>query len=367
MINYNSVEEILSAGITNMEVIRNNTKQDDSTDTITGVDWFIFNGTVASNIYANGNSWIGFGSFSEQLKVNRRDGAMWSLYREEGTLFDYYKFLKIRWKGYSQYNQTSSSYAVEYDVILWDTGDISLHMVSIPTSNNTGTYSLTAGSTYTYTVSTSNPDVTFIKTDNGFTVSNSIIELKPLPTRRYLIRTNDTLYTITDGILSALSATELTSNTFLTYGLPKLTQEVVSNCESNSEVLIWYENTDNFTPTGIIIKGTPPLPQNVGASINVGTNNVLSLVETYCSNDVLLTASHDGTNKYYYNRDTKEWVLADSDTVGMTSEMLAKLTASEWGNLPHNGDQSTCYIYASLPTVDSYCKTVYYKIAERAT
>lgn len=102
--NYNSIEEILSAGTTNMTVIRNDSKQDDGTDSITGVPWFTYNGTVASTIYASGNSWLGFGSTSEHLKVNRRDGAMYYLYREEGTLYGYYNFLKIRWAGYSYYN-----------------------------------------------------------------------------------------------------------------------------------------------------------------------------------------------------------------------------------------------------------------------
>ena len=131
--NYNSIEEILSAGTTNMTVIRNNTKQDNGTDSLTGIDWFTFKEVIASTIYVNGNSWIGFGSSSGHLKVNHRDGALYSLYREEGTLYNYYKFLKIRWKGYSSYYTTSSLYAIEYDVILWDTGDISLHMISIPT------------------------------------------------------------------------------------------------------------------------------------------------------------------------------------------------------------------------------------------
>ena len=132
--NYNSIQEILSADINNMQVIRNNSKQDDGTDSITGVSWFSYNGNTVSTIYANGNSYIGFGSSNEHLKVNRLDSAMWYLYREEGTLYNYYKFLKIRWDGYTSYYQTSASYRITYDVILWDTGDISLHMVTIPSS-----------------------------------------------------------------------------------------------------------------------------------------------------------------------------------------------------------------------------------------
>ena len=68
-----------------MTTHRNNVKNDDSTITISGVDWFKFNGVTASNIYASGNHWIGIGTNSEQLKVCRRDGAMYSLYSQEGV------------------------------------------------------------------------------------------------------------------------------------------------------------------------------------------------------------------------------------------------------------------------------------------
>ena len=102
--NYNSVEEILSAETANMTVIRDNSKNDDGTDTVTGVSWFNFKGKVASTIYVSGNSWLGFGASSEHLKVNRRDGAMYYLYREEGTLYNHYRFLKIRFSGYTSYS-----------------------------------------------------------------------------------------------------------------------------------------------------------------------------------------------------------------------------------------------------------------------
>ena len=62
--NYNSIQEIFDAGITNMEVIRNNSKNDDGVDTLAGVDWFTFNGKVSSNIYVSGNMFLGFGTNS---------------------------------------------------------------------------------------------------------------------------------------------------------------------------------------------------------------------------------------------------------------------------------------------------------------
>ena len=94
--NYNSIQSILDAGTTNMTAIRDNIRNDDGTDTLTGVDWFKFNGVVASTIYVSGNTWFGFGANTNQLNLNRRDTVVLYEYREEGTLFELYRFLKIR-------------------------------------------------------------------------------------------------------------------------------------------------------------------------------------------------------------------------------------------------------------------------------
>jgi hypothetical protein len=294
--NYNSINEILSSGITNMTVLRNNSKQDDGVDTITGVSWFTYNGTVVNKVYASGNSFIGFGASSEHLKVNRIDGALYSLYREEGTLYDHYKFLKIRWKGYSYYSSTSSSYLLEYDVILWDTGDISLHMINIPTSNNGGTYTLMADKTYNYNVSTSKMDITFKKTDSGFEVVNSIIELALPYNKRYLIRSGSNYYTIKNNTLSKLEVTNLTANIFLNKGiinkLPTITSSLISNL-ANPEILYWNDGNVSLE-NGLIISGTPPLPQIVYCdSQDISNYSGIEKILTSSSNDVLFTISFD--------------------------------------------------------------------------
>lgn len=82
-------------------------------------------------IYAHGDSYWGIGSDATHLKVDNRDIRMRSLYREEGTLYSYYRFLKIRWEGWSHYNASGSDYQLKYDLLFWDTGDISLHMISV--------------------------------------------------------------------------------------------------------------------------------------------------------------------------------------------------------------------------------------------
>lgn len=157
MANFNSLEELLNT-TAGMTVLRNNVKQDDGVDTVVGVDWFKFNDNVASTIYVSGNSWIGFGISAAQLRVCDRNGAMYYLYRQEGTI-GHIRFLKLRWKGYSYYNSISSTYGLEYEVFLFNTGDIYLNLIDVPNSASyMGTSQLVCGAnTYPYTVALNTP------------------------------------------------------------------------------------------------------------------------------------------------------------------------------------------------------------------
>lgn len=357
--NYNSVEEILAAGTTNMIVLRNNTKNDDNVDTITGVDWFTFNGTVATNIYASGNSFIGFGSNSEHLKVNRRDGAMWSLYREEGTLYSYFKFLKIRWFGYSSSGYSSSKYNLCYDIILWDTGDISLHMINIPTSYNKGTYSLVASSTYSYTVSTTSPDVTFTKTDSGFTVSKSIIQLELPFERRYLIRSGTTYYTVINNALSEVNVTDLTSDVFLTSGMEDIPSINLWSELSNPEILYWTDKELGKPKEGLVATGTPTLPRLIRYQPQDMTSyTTIEKAEVFNAKDALFTITFDGgqTWKYYSNN---TWINATTESEGMAATDIKNITSAQWAEITgYTAFQFRC----ALLTLESQAGDIYTKL-----
>lgn len=133
---------------TGMTAIVSNTKHDDDVINVTGVDWFTYAGKTASTIYVSGNNFIGFGQNAEQLKIWRRDGAIYYVYRQEGTLTSGKRFLKIRVEGYVYYSSTSSSYALKYEVFLIEGQTLFINVVQRPTSNSyTGTSSITDGKT----------------------------------------------------------------------------------------------------------------------------------------------------------------------------------------------------------------------------
>lgn len=131
-----------------MTAVVNNTKHDDDVVSVTGVDWFTYAGKTASTIYVSGNNFIGFGQNAEQLKIWRRDGAIYYIYRQEGTLTSGKRFLKIRVEGYVYYSSTSSSYALKYEVFLIEGQTLFINVIQIPTSSSyTGTSSITDGKT----------------------------------------------------------------------------------------------------------------------------------------------------------------------------------------------------------------------------
>jgi len=181
MANYANLQAAIDAGITNMTAKRNNSKNDDNTDTIaTGITWFYFNSVQVTNLYVSGNSWIGFGASSEHLKVNRRDAAVWYEYTETGTIGTY-KFLKLRWVGYSAYSATSDANLQQYDVFLLDNGQIYLNWFDVPTSYFDGTRALVCGSVTTTFAATSGTacEYTFTPTDAAIGTGWSVASGRP--------------------------------------------------------------------------------------------------------------------------------------------------------------------------------------------
>lgn len=179
MADYMTLQAAIDAGIENMTALRSNSKNDDGTSVYaTGIDWFFFNGVVVSQIYPSGNSWLGFGTSSEQLRVNRRDCAVYREYTETGTIGTN-RFFKFRWAGvsyYSSYNPDSAYDGQQYDVFLIDNGQIFLNFYHVPQQTGGGTNSLTCGSeNVTFTITAGEPcEYTFAPSDpatgKGWTV-----------------------------------------------------------------------------------------------------------------------------------------------------------------------------------------------------
>lgn len=244
MADYFSISELLQS-TDNMTYIRNNVGNDSGTDTIPGVSWFTYNSVTAENIYVNGNSWMGIGTNGEQVKVHRRDAKSWTVRREEGTIYNHYRFLRVHWEGYSQYSMTSADVKLVWDLLLLDTGDIVLHVETIPTNPSyLGECTLVTGSGNIAFTPTAEGIVTFLHQDDtgkAFVLSQNLPVLLDPYNRRYLITdANDDLYTIEEGALLKLNETELTAEVFETYGVQDIPDGALILTLTDPTILYWH-------------------------------------------------------------------------------------------------------------------------------
>ena len=192
---YDSVGAMMNT-TENMEHLVINTRHDDDVMQFAGADWFNFNGTPISNIFVSGNSFIGLGTNAEHLLVCRRDAAMYDFYREEGSLFGAYRFLKIRWEGYAQYNNTSEDVRLVYEWFFFETGDMFLNIIKAPNAAGyLGSNRINGGMNIDFTiVVTQQQYISFYhKDDKGklFDIEYSIIDLAPPFERKYLLSDKD--------------------------------------------------------------------------------------------------------------------------------------------------------------------------------
>ena len=286
---------------------------DDSTYSITGLSSFIFNGTTASTIYVSSNHWIGFGTTSEQLKICRRDGCSTAIYYQRIELADEMEVLKIRFEGYTVYNNRITSNRLIFEVFLISNNDMFLNVITTPTSGNSGTSELVCNSTTTsLNLNVGSADgamVSFYHLDDAGKTWDIVYELykqtgatQPL----YLLRLEDTFYTVTDGEMVALELSEPSAVAFLEYGFEELPTAELLTPLANPQFYLW-ESGEDTTPIKAVLKAYP-YPQVLSCVADMSHITILSIK--------LLTAEYSGDVRVQYSVDdgvsyTEEIAIAD--------------------------------------------------------
>lgn len=336
---YSSLNDILN-DTTNWTQIVNNTKHDDDTVSITGISWFKFNNVVANTIYANGNGWLGFGSSSEQLKVNRRDQAMWNLWRQEGTLYNKYNFLRIRWDGYGHYSTQAANAKLTYDVILLDTGHIYLSIVTYPTSYGDGSNSLTASTTISFTPATSlqwtfesqNEDNTVYVGTQGLNAPRVIKYVFSDETGKIYIYQNGSF---TD---TGLTEQDLTASFIEANGNDTIPEEDILNL-TKPKIYKWVDVGSNQFKVKL---SATPYPQTiVSEAINLEdstTTGIESIIAVCEGTPVFAISVDNGSTWKMWNDTTSQWVTLSQSDTGMSNAVMSDITASAWASLIINAN-----------------------------
>ena len=331
MANYESWEELVRADASGFSQWVNDTKYDDNSKSLSfgSEAWLYYKNTLLSTICANGNSWIGLNSTNEDLKVNRRDAAMYNLWSEiKGSLRNKHEFYRLRWDGYSNYKYTSSDYRLTYDLIIFDTGDILLSMVNIPTSNYDGTFSLD-GVTYTKPT-VENPYVTFYaQSDGTYMAKNELPQGDYLYTKKYLIRDGATYYNVVDGALNEITVADLTAQVFTDSGMDNVPSGDLLTSLTEPEVLMWCDDDTADISVSATVTATP-FPQSVERAITVVHESITGIENATATVEGLpvFSCSFDGGTTYEAHNGT-DWVTVDSSG-GMSKEQLEAISTDQW-------------------------------------
>lgn len=335
MADYFSIKEVLS-GTDNMTYIRNNSGNDSGTDTVPGVSWFTYKSVAAENIYANGNSWMGIGTNAEQVKVHRRDAMSWTIRREEGTLYNYYKFLRVRWEGYSQYNLKTDDVKLVWDLLLLDTGDIVLSFESVPTNTSyLGECTLVTVSGNIAFTPAAGETISFLhqdETGTAFVLSTDLPLLLDPYNRRYLISdASGKLYTVEENALLKLNETELTSEVFETYGVQDIPDGSLLLTLNDPTILYWHDSQNRFPPFTVSFSGVPK-PQTIySENIDMSDATIIGIekVTADADDNALFAVSFDaGETWWAYSGGT--WAQLSEEQSGMTKPQPDRKQSCGW-------------------------------------
>lgn len=163
---------------------------------------------------------------------------------------------------------------------------------------------------------------------------------------KYLVRDNETIYTITDNALIEVVG-ELNADLFINNGVDTIPNGDLIKNLTRPEVLCWSNKTEVQTLKATV-KGIPKSPQSIisekidlmGSGIK-GINSVI----VDCKGDVVFTISFDNkaTWKFF---DGTAWQVAETEINGMNKEQFEAITESQYQT--EYEQASSLYIRATL-------------------
>ena len=295
---------------------------DDSTYSTTGLTDFLFNEIAASTIYISSNHWFGFGTNTEQLRVLRRDGCSTAIYRQQGTCSNGLEFLKIRFEGYTVYNNRVEANRLIFELFLLGNNDMFLNVIQTPTSGNTGTSDLICGSTTTpLTLADSTGTgggtmVSFYHNDEfgkNWNIVYGMYEGTGSDSYGYLLKLADVFYTITDGELVPLEIDNPTAAMFYKYGSQEKPSEELLTPLANPTIYLWKAGGETQ-----LLKATLkayPYPQIITSVIDMSHISILGikLLTAQFSGEVGVCQSLDNGETFSEEVPLSDWLNTDPD------------------------------------------------------
>ena len=146
---------------------------------------------------------------------------------------------------------------------------------------------------------------------------------------KYLVRNNDTIYTITDGALSEITGI-LNADLFINSGVDTIPDGALLMTLSNPEVLCWTDAEKLPTLTATV-KGITEPQAIVSEEINLmdGSIKGIESVTIDCKGEPVFAVSFDKKATWIMHNGT-DWVNVADELSGMTKAVFEAITTEQW-------------------------------------
>ena len=146
---------------------------------------------------------------------------------------------------------------------------------------------------------------------------------------KYLVRNNDTIYTVVDGALSEITGT-LNADLFINSGVDTIPDGALLMTLSAPEVLCWT-NSDTLPTLVATVQGIPQPQVIVSEVINLmdGSIKGIESVAIDCKGEPIFTVSFDKKASWIMHNGT-DWVAVSDEVTGMTKADFEAITTEQW-------------------------------------
>ena len=148
-------------------------------------------------------------------------------------------------------------------------------------------------------------------------------------TQKYLIRNNDTIYTVqNDSVVEVVG--DLNAQLFIDNGVDEIPSGTLLMTLSNPEVLCWTDS-DKVPTLSATVKGIPEPQVVVTKEIDLMHSSIKGIngVTVDCKGDVLFAVSFDKKATWMMHNGT-EFVEVSDKLAGMTKTEFEAITAEQW-------------------------------------
>ena len=283
------------------------------------------------------------------------------LRREEGTLWGAFRFLRVRWEGYSVHGNRIDATRMVWDVIFFDTGDICVSFETIPTNSGyLADSNLVTGAGSISFVPLSGKVISFKPQDETGTTfelkDHAPVFLDPY-NRRYLVTdASGALYTVADGVLLKMEETELTAEVFETYGVQDIPDGNLLVTLTDPTILYWHDSENRFPDFKATYTGVP-IPQVLySENIDMSDATILGIekVTADCDDHVLFAVSFDDGESWWGCVDAM-WARLSEEKSGMSKAALEAISVDSWAEKAITGQIKYRFVISGA---DGYLRSI---------